>query len=113
MDSTETFTPLDTSTEGIFVAGAFSSPKDIPDTVAQASGAAAKASGIISSERGKMVTVEEFPPELDVTGQEPRIGVFVCHCGINIGGVVDVPAVMEYAKNLPNVVYTLEEVLLC
>jgi heterodisulfide reductase subunit A-like polyferredoxin len=110
---TETFTPLDTSTEGVFVAGAFSSPKDIPDTVAQASGAAAKASGIISSERGKLVTVEEYPQEIDVTGQEPRIGVFVCHCGINIGGVVDVPGVMDYAKTLPNVIYAENNLYTC
>ncbi len=110
---TETFSPLNTSSEGVFVAGAFSSPKDIPDTVAQASGAAAKASGIISSERGKLVTKEEYPPEIDITGQEPRIGVFICHCGINIGGVVDVPLVMEYAKTLPNVIYAENNLYTC
>jgi heterodisulfide reductase subunit A-like polyferredoxin len=110
---TGTFTPLETTREGVYVAGAFSSPKDIPDTVSQASGAAAKASGPISSERGKMITVEEFPEEIDVSGQEPRIGVFVCHCGINIGGVVDVPSVVEYASSLPNVVYCEHNLYTC
>jgi heterodisulfide reductase subunit A len=103
--STSTFSPLDTSVPGIYVCGAFSSPKDIPDTVAQASGAAARAAGLIYGERNKLVKVKEFPPQKDVTGQEPRIGVFICHCGINIGGVVDVPEVTEYAKTLPNVAY--------
>jgi heterodisulfide reductase subunit A-like polyferredoxin len=110
---TGTFTPLETNKEGVFVAGAFSSPKDIPDTVAQASGAAVKASSIISSERGKLVTVEEYPPEKEVLGQAPRIGVFICHCGINIGGVVDVPAVVEYAKTQPNVVYSEHNLYTC
>lgn len=104
--ATNTFSPLETTRSGIFVSGAFSGPKDIPDTVAQASGAAAKASGDISAERWTQTTTKEFPPEKDVVGEEARIGVFVCHCGINIGSVVDVPAVVEYAKSLPNVEYS-------
>ena len=40
-----------------------------------------------------------------MTQDEPRIGVFVCHCGVNIGGFVDVPGVADYAKTLPNVVH--------
>jgi heterodisulfide reductase subunit A len=111
--ATNTFTPLETSRPGIFVSGAFSSPKDIPDTVAQASGAAAMASGIISSQRWTRTTVREFPPERDIAGEEPRIGVFVCHCGINIGGTVDVPGVVEYAKSLPNVVYSEHNLYTC
>ncbi len=111
--STETFSPLDTSRLGIYVCGAFSSPKDIPESVAQASGAAAKAAGIIAHERGELTAAKELPPEIDVSGEEPRIGVFVCHCGINIGGVVDVPEVMEYAKTLPNVVYAESNLYTC
>jgi heterodisulfide reductase subunit A len=110
---TSTFDPLATSIPGIYVCGAFSQPKDIPETVAQGSGAAAKASSLISSERNKLITIKEYPPEIDVLGQEPRIGVFVCHCGINIGGVVDVPQVVEYAKTLPNVVYAEENLYTC
>jgi heterodisulfide reductase subunit A len=110
---TKTFTPLETSKPGIFVCGAFSAPKDIPESVAQASGAAAKAMGIISSERGKLVAVKEYPQERDISQEEPRIGVFVCHCGINIGGVVNVPEVVEYAKKLPNVVYAEANLYTC
>jgi heterodisulfide reductase subunit A len=110
---TSTFTPLETSRPGIYVSGAFSSPKDIPDTVAQASGAAAKASSLIASERGKLITIKEYPPERDVSGEEPRIGVFICHCGINIGGVVDVPGVVEYAQSLPHVVHAEHNLYTC
>jgi len=110
---TNIFTPLETSKPGIFVCGAFSSPKDIPESVAQSSGAASKAMGIISDQRGRLVTVKEFPPERDVSEEEPRIGVFVCHCGVNIGSVVNVPEVVEYAKKLPDVVYAEENLYTC
>jgi heterodisulfide reductase subunit A len=110
---TDAFSPIETSKLGIFVCGTFAAPKDIPESVAQASAAAAKATAIIASERGKMVTVKEYPPERDVSQEEPRIGVFVCHCGINIGGIVNVPEVVEYAKKLPNVVYAEENLYTC
>ena len=110
---TGVFTPVETSRPGIFVSGAFSAPKDIPMTVAEASGAAAKAGTEISDARGSLVTKKEYPAETNVEGQEPRIGVFVCHCGINIGGVVKVPEVMEYAKTLPNVVYAEQNLYTC
>ena len=45
--------------------------------------------------------------------EEPKIGVFVCHCGVNIGGVVDVPQVVEYAKTLPNVAYAEDNLYTC
>ena len=111
--NTSSFTPLETSKPGVFVSGAFSGPKDIPDTVAQASGAAAKASSLIADARWTETTTKEYPPEREVAGSEPRIGVFVCHCGINIGGVVDVPAVVEYAKSLPNVVHAEHNLYTC
>jgi heterodisulfide reductase subunit A len=110
---TQTFSPMDTSKPGIYVCGAFSAPKDIPESVAQASGAASRAMGVVASERGKQVTAREYPPERDVSQERPRIGVFVCHCGINIGGVVNVPEVVEYAKTLPNVVYAEANVYTC
>ncbi len=109
----ETFSPLETSRLGIYVCGAFSSPKDIPESVAQASGAAVKAASLISSERETLTTVKKYPPERDVSGEEPRIGVFVCHCGINIGGVVNVPEVVEYVKTLPKVVYAEHNLYTC
>ena len=110
---TEAFSPMETSKPGIFTCGAFSAPKDIPESVAQASGAAAKAMSIIASERGTLTTLKEYPTQRDVSKEEPRIGVFVCHCGINIGGVVNVPAVVEYAKTLPNVVYAEANLYTC
>ena len=110
---TSTFKPLQTSRPGIFVGGAFSGPKDIPETVAQASGVAAEASSILSEARGSLVTEKEYPPEIEVSGEAPRVGVFVCHCGINIGGVVDVPSIVEYVKTLPSVVYAEGNLYTC
>jgi len=110
---TSVFSPVETSKPGIFICGAFASPKDIPESVAQASGAAAKAMSLIASERGKEIVGKEYPPERDVTREEPRVGVFICHCGINIGGVVNVPEVVEYAKKLPDVVYAEDNLYTC
>jgi heterodisulfide reductase subunit A len=110
---TSTFEPLHTSRPGIFVGGAFSGPKDIPETVAQASGVAAEASSILSEVRGSLVREKEYPPEIEVSGEAPRIGVFVCHCGINIGGVVDVPSIVEWVKTLPSVIYAEDNLYTC
>jgi heterodisulfide reductase subunit A len=106
-------TPMDTDVPGIFVCGAFSGPKDIPETVMEASGAAAKAGAMISAARDTLVEEREFVPERDVSGEETRVGVYVCHCGINIGAYVDVPAVVEYARTLPNVVHAEENIYSC
>jgi heterodisulfide reductase subunit A len=108
--------PLDlvsTSREGFFVSGAFQSPKDIPDTVSQASSAAGAAAGLLADARGSMISEKSHPEEKDVAGQEPRIGVFVCHCGINIAGVIDVKAVAEYARSLPNVAFAVDYLFTC
>jgi heterodisulfide reductase subunit A len=110
---TSQFAPLETSRPGIFVCGAFQGPKDIPETVAQASGAASKAAELLASARGSEAMEKEYPPEIDVAGAEPRIGVFICHCGINIAGVVDVKEVLEYARQLDNVVYTETNLYTC
>lgn len=67
----------------------------------------------IAAARGTLVTEKKYPEELPVAGQEPKIGVFVCHCGINIGGVVNVPGVVAYARTLPNVVYAEENLYTC
>jgi len=107
------FSGVETSKPGIFVAGAFSEPKDIPETVMQASGAAGSTSALLAPARNTLTRKKEYPPEKDVSGEEPRIGVFVCHCGINIGGVVNVPEVTEYAGTLPNVVYAENNLYTC
>ena len=110
---TDTFRPLQTSRPGIFVSGAFGGPKDVPETVAQASAAAAEADSLLSASRGELVTEKEYAPEKNVDYERPRIGAFICHCGINIGGVVDVPAVVDYARTLPDVVYVAENMYTC
>jgi heterodisulfide reductase subunit A-like polyferredoxin len=110
---TSTFSPLETSKPGIFVSGVFSGPKDVPETVAQASAVAAEASSLLAEARGTLVTEEEYVPEKNVNYQGPRIGAFICHCGINIGGVVDVPAVVEYAKTLPHVAHAEGNLYTC
>lgn len=106
-------TPVSTSREGIFVAGAFQGPKDIPQSVVEASAAACMAGINLSSVRGSLVKEKTFPDELAVSEEKPRIGVFVCNCGINIGGIADVPAVAAYAKELGNVVHTEEPLFAC
>jgi heterodisulfide reductase subunit A-like polyferredoxin len=110
---TSAFTPAESSREGIYVAGPFAEPKDIPETVMQASAAASRALALLQESRGTLIKPEVYPPERDVAEQDPRIGVFACHCGTNIAGVVKVPDVVEYAKTLPNVVYAENNLYTC
>jgi heterodisulfide reductase subunit A-like polyferredoxin len=110
---TNEFSPVETSKPGIFVCGAFQGPKDIPETVVQASAAAANSSAQLFSARNTLVREKEYIPERDVSGESPRVGVFVCQCGINIGGIVDVPQVRDYAANLPNVVFVDDNLYTC
>ncbi|HDQ98725.1 MAG TPA: CoB--CoM heterodisulfide reductase iron-sulfur subunit A family protein [candidate division WOR-3 bacterium] len=105
--------PVASSRPGISVAGSFQSPMAIPETVTGASGAAAAVESVLAEVRGKDAVAEELPPERDVRGEAPRIGAFICHCGVNIGGVVDVPAVVEHVKTLPFVVYADENLYSC
>jgi heterodisulfide reductase subunit A-like polyferredoxin len=99
------FKMVETSRKGVFTCGVYQSPKDIPESVVQASAAAGAAATLLSEARGTLLSKEEYPPEQDTSGAEPRIGVFVCHCGINIAGVVDVAKVSDYCLTLPHVVY--------
>ncbi len=110
---TSNLLPVQTSRPGIFVCGAFQEPKDIPSSVMEASAAAASASAIMKDHRWQMTRTRELPPETDVSTSEPRIGVWVCNCGINIGGIADVPAVRKYAETLPYVVNVEEKLFTC
>jgi len=110
--ATDIFTPLSTSKDGVYVAGAFNGPMDIPESVTQSSGAAGIASGLIRQQRGKGIIHKSYPDEKAI-GDEVRIGVFVCHCGINIGSVVDVPDVSNYAGDMEDVVYYTESLYSC
>jgi heterodisulfide reductase subunit A len=105
--------PLVTNRPGIFVSGALQGPVDIPESVFSASGAGAQCGQLLDYRRGKLTKERIYPPERDVSQEEPRIGVFVCHCGANISAVVDVPDTVEYCKTLPNVVYAQNQVFSC
>jgi len=98
---------------GVFAAGSFLEPQAIPESVMQASAAAANAAALLKDSRGTLVKEKQYPIEKDVSTENPRIGVFLCHCGINIGGYVDVPAVAEYTKTLPDVAFVETNIYTC
>ncbi len=110
---TGTFSPVETSRDGIFVCGAFQGPKDIPQSVVESSAAATAAGEILIQARNSCTNTPEIIPEINVDNERPRIGVFVCRCGINIAGVVDVPNVAEYAATLPYVTYATDNLYSC
>lgn len=105
--------PLETSRPGIFVAGSFQGPMDIPESVFSASGAASLCSELLSYRKGNLSKERVYPVESDVSQEEPRVGVFVCHCGANIGRVVDVPSTVDYALTIPHVVHAQEQLFSC
>ncbi len=111
--ATSSFEPVQSSVPGIFVAGMLQGPKDIPQTVMEASAAAGASSRLLASARNTLTTKEQFPPQRDISEEEPRIGIFICRCGINIANVVDVPRVVDHVKSLPNVVYADEKLFTC
>jgi len=105
--------PIETSRPGVFISGAFKGPIDIPESVFGASGAGSQCGQLLDYRRGELTQERIYPPERDVSKEDPRIGVFVCHCGANIGRIVNVPAAVEYCKTLPNVVYAQEQLFSC
>jgi heterodisulfide reductase subunit A len=107
------FEPTSTFRDGIFSCGAFNGPKDIPQSVMEGSAAAAAATRFLAESRGTLLKEKVFPPEKDLTNEPVRVGVFVCNCGLNIGGVADVPAVVEYAKGLGEVAYAQANLFTC
>ena len=110
---TNSFQPVQTSRPGIFVAGTLQSPKDIPGTVIEASAAAGASCRALASARNSLTTYTLLPPELDVDSEEPRVGVFVCRCGVNIAATVDVSEVVLWARFIPGVVYADEFLFTC
>lgn len=105
--------PIETTRPGIYLSGGFQGPVDIPESVFTASAASSQVGQLLNYRRGKLAKGRSYPPEKDVSEEEPRIGVFVCHCGANIGRVVDVPSAVEYSRTLPNVVYAQEQLFSC
>ena len=102
---TSEYLPIETSREGVYVCGAFESPKDIPESVVQSTGAAGRAMALLGDSRWSLTRTKEYPEEKQTAEEEPRVGVFVCHCGLNIASVIDVEKVVEEAKKIPGVVY--------
>ncbi len=107
------FNPIETTRPGVFACGAFVGPKDIPQTVMEASAASAEAGRVLASARHSLTRTREYPPERSVGGESPRIGVFICHCGSNIAGVVDVAEVEKFARSLPYVVHVERNLFSC
>jgi heterodisulfide reductase subunit A len=107
------FSPNETNQPGIYACGVFHGPMDIPDSVTTASGAASCASQLLSDQRGTLIEEKSYPPERDVNGEPPRVGVFVCDCGTNIAKVVDVKRVVEYAGGMRGVYHSVEEAFSC
>jgi heterodisulfide reductase subunit A2 len=105
--------PMKTSRPGIFISGAFQGPIDIPESVVSASGAGSQCGELLGFRRGKLAKARVYPPERDVSKEEPRVGVYVCHCGANIGRIVDVPSAVDYALSLPNVAHAEESLFIC
>ncbi|MCL6580313.1 MAG: FAD-dependent oxidoreductase [Firmicutes bacterium] len=110
---TEARAPVATTKEGVFAAGGFLGPRDIPETITSASAAAAAAGGLLALARGEVTRTRSYPEERDVRGEDPRVGVFVCRCGINIASAVDVPTVVAEAGRLPGVVHAQDFLYTC
>jgi heterodisulfide reductase subunit A len=110
---TSDFTPVTTSRPGVFVAGAFQAPKAIPRSVAEASTAACEAAVALMLSRGELTQQKTYPAERSVSAEEVRIGVFVCSCGINIAGIINVDEVTKYARTLPHVVVAENNLFSC
>ena len=110
---TAQFNPVETSRPGIYAVGPFHEPKDIPESVVEASGAAAAAAARLSAARFSLTRTKVYPPERNISAEPPRLGVFVCCCGSNIAGFVDVPTVTGYAASLPNVVHAEYNLYTC
>ncbi len=110
---TDPANPMQTARRGVFISGAFQGPVDIPESVVTASGAGSQCGELLSYRRGRLSKERVYPQERDVSQEEPRVGVYVCHCGANIGRIVDVPATIDYALSLPNVVHAEESLFIC
>ncbi len=105
--------PIETTRPGVYTSGAFSGPIDIPESVITASGANALTGELLEARKGRLARDRVYPEERDVTEEEPRVGVFACHCGANIGRVVDVPGLVEYSCGLEHVAHAEEGLFIC
>jgi heterodisulfide reductase subunit A len=117
--SCDAFSAPETSARGVFVCGAAAGPKDIPETVAEAGAAASAAAAIAGAaeadeaEFARFFNADEEVPMRDVSNEPVRMGVFICRCGVNIGGYVDVPDVCAYIRTLPFVAHVEDSLYTC
>jgi len=110
---TDPATPIRTTRPGIFISGAFAGPVDIPESVVAASGTSALTGELLRTRRGKLSKARVYPAERDVSQDPVRVGVFACHCGANIGRIVDIPSLVDYARTLEGVVHAEEGLFIC
>ncbi|MCD4720021.1 MAG: FAD-dependent oxidoreductase, partial [Desulfobacula sp.] len=110
---TSCFEPIESSREGVYVIGAFQSPKAISRSVVQASASAASAARLLADKRGSLAKIKTFPDERDILDEKPSVGVFVCSCGVNIAGIVDVDQVVSSTARLPHVAYVENNLFSC
>ncbi|MBE2199427.1 MAG: CoB--CoM heterodisulfide reductase iron-sulfur subunit A family protein [Anaerolinea sp.] len=109
---THKFTPLQTTHSGVFVCGAFSSPKEISETIIDASGAAAEVMRLLNKQLNTYSYTREYPflakaglpPERDTSGEPPRVGVYICTCGGTMSQSLALPTLAQQVRNFPNVV---------
>lgn len=104
---TDKFSPVETSEEGIYVCGSASGPKDISDTLVEASAAARQ----ISRWGGKSKAMEDKSP--GTTPEEARIAIFLCNCGGEIASVIDLKEMAKFSQELPGVICVEEVSYLC
>ncbi len=111
---TDKFTPLQTTHSGVFVCGAFSSPKEISETIIDASGAAAEVMRLLNehlntypyTREWPFISANNLPPERDVSNEPPRVGVFACSCGGTIAEAIDLQTLTRHAAAFPGVLHT-------
>ncbi|MBU1342681.1 MAG: FAD-dependent oxidoreductase [Proteobacteria bacterium] len=110
---TSCFEPIESSRKGVYVIGAFQSPKPISRSVIQAASAAASIARLLAEKKGSLTKIKIFPDERDILEEKPSVGVFVCSCGVNIAGIVDVGQVVAYSARLPYVTYVENNLFSC
>lgn len=110
---TSCFEPIQSSQEGIFVTGAFQTPKAISRSVVQSTAAASAAAQLLATQRETLTRKKTYPKEQDIKKEKPSVGVFVCSCGINISGTVDVDQVVAYSARLPHVNFVENNLFSC
>ena len=113
---THRFSPVETSREGIYVCGPISGPRDIPDTICQATAAASRVAALLKSTSEKKIEAKvEIPLDgvRDLLDEEPSIAIFICSCGGEISDIVDLESLSQSLQLLPQICGVEEVPYLC